>query len=52
MDKFGHEPLHYPDQVQPDKHRRERDPKDTKSKAAHHQGRRVSKSEKSRHQAR
>lgn len=32
MDKFGHEPLHYPDEVQPDKHRRERDPKPVKVK--------------------
>ena len=33
MDKFGHEPLHYPDEVQPDKHRRERDPKEKKPKS-------------------
>ena len=33
MDKFGHEPLHYPDEVQPDKHKREQDPKDARPKA-------------------
>lgn len=32
MDKFGHEPLHYPDEIQPDKHRHERDPKEKKPK--------------------
>ena len=36
MDKFGHEPLHYPDEVQPDKHKRDRDPKDEKPKGGRH----------------
>ena len=32
MDKFGHEPLHYPDEVQPDKHKHERSAKDETAK--------------------
>ena len=32
MDKFGHEPLHYPDEVQPDKHKHDRDQKGEKPK--------------------
>jgi hypothetical protein len=35
MDKFGHEPLHYPDEVQPDKHKRDRDPEDAKPRRRH-----------------
>jgi hypothetical protein len=36
MDKFGREPLHYPDEVQPDKHKHDPDPEDEKPKDRHH----------------